>query len=299
MNERSEYRIHVDADPGNRSYQSHAMYLSEERPKKVRRIWTRLQTSLLAVVLCAVAVAALGIDYLLRPQQFPLKHINIQGDLQNAQPGQIRSAIAQVAATNILRIDVVKAAEAVQSVPWIEEAIIRREWPDTLVVYVNERVIQSRWNEDLWLDHLGTPVRLPADVGLDLPHLKGPTNSAQEMLAQYQTWQNTFSKEGLDITTLEMSGRNSWNIEFLPVNDTADERSASGDASVVPNNIKVVLGSINPQLQVERFLWLYREVLSPVGEWIESVDMRYPNGISVRWIGGKPRLEPDEKFKLT
>ena len=299
MNERSEYKIYVDADPGSQNYQSHATYQLGEGSKKILRIWTNLQTSLLAVVLCAVAVAALGIDYLLQPQQFPLKHISIQGDLQNAQPGQIRSAIAQVAATNILRIDVVKAAEAVQSVPWIEEATIRREWPDTLVVYVNERVIQSRWNDELWLDHLGTPVRLPVDTGRDLPHLKGPTNSAQEILAQYRTWQSSFSKQGLDITTLEMSGRNSWKIEFLRASNATDERSASGDADVVANDIEVVLGSINPQLQVERFLWLYREVLSPVDEWIESVDMRYPNGISVRWVDGKPRLEPDEKIKLT
>ena len=37
--------------------------------------------SILAVVLFAGAVFGLGLDYLLHPQRFPLKHINVEGEL--------------------------------------------------------------------------------------------------------------------------------------------------------------------------------------------------------------------------
>ena len=116
--------------------------------------------SILAVVLFAGAVFGLGLDYLLHPQRFPLKHINVEGELINTHPSQVQKAIAQViSSSNILRVDVSKAVAAAQALPWVENARINRRWPDTLEVRVNERVISARWNVDLSLIHISEPTR--------------------------------------------------------------------------------------------------------------------------------------------
>ena len=92
-----------------------------------------------------MAVFGLGVDYLLQPQRFPMKHINVEGELVNTHPSQIQKAIAQVvSSSNILRVDVSRAVDAAQALPWVENAQVNRKWPDTLEVRVNERVVRGR-----------------------------------------------------------------------------------------------------------------------------------------------------------
>ena len=94
--------------------------------------------AVVAVLLCVFAFAGLGIDFLLQPHRFPLKRIEIQGDLRNTYTQQIQRVLAENMPSNIFRINLAEAADVAQSLPWISEATIRRQWPDTLQVRVHE-----------------------------------------------------------------------------------------------------------------------------------------------------------------
>ena len=256
-----------------------------------------VRVAILAVVLCALAIFGLAVDYIFQPQRFPMKHISIKGDLQNMEPRQIRQAIAEVvASSNILRIDIAKAAVAAQALPWVEDATIKRRWPDTLIVFVNERVIRARWNDEQWLDHQGIAVTLPDFKDSSLPLLRGPLGFEQEVLAKFQIWQSLVQPRGLQIAELVKSDRGSWEVYV---------RSVFGDVSsgeqevqlMAPNNIRVILGSSQPQARFERFAKLYSEVFKSAGNWIMAVDMRYPDGVSVQWLDGEPRIAADAKIK--
>ena len=256
-----------------------------------------VRVAILAVVLCALASFGLGVDYIFQPQRFPMKHISIKGDLHNTEPSQIRQAIAQVvASSNILRIDIAKAVVAAQALPWVEDATIKRRWPDTLVVFVNERVIRARWNDDQWLDHQGIAVTLPDFQDSSLPLLRGPVGFEQEVLAKFQIWQTLAQPRGLEIAELVKSGRDSWEVYVHPV--SGDGSSGEQEVqSMAPNSIRVILGSSKPQARFERFAKLYSDVFEPAGKWLTAVDMRYPDGVSVQWLDGEPRIAGDAKIK--
>ena len=254
--------------------------------------------SILAVVLFAGAVFGLGLDYLLHPQRFPLKHINVEGELINTHPSQVQKAIAQViSSSNILRVDVSKAVAAAQALPWVENARINRRWPDTLEVRVNERVISARWNVDRWLDQAGVAVTLPDHTDESLPQLRGANGSEKEVLKKYRLFEKTVSKYGLTVMELSRSERGSWNVHLQAVKNGEEETALADDQDADPKTIKVILGRNDPANRVERFGRLYSEQFHEVADQISVVDMRYPDGVSVRWVDKTPRLNGVIKLK--
>ncbi|MDE0309299.1 MAG: cell division protein FtsQ/DivIB [Acidiferrobacterales bacterium] len=251
--------------------------------------------SILAVVMSAGAIFGLGVDYLLHPQRFPLKHINVEGKLVNTHPSQIQNAIAQViSSSNILQVDVSKTVAAAQALPWVENASISRRWPDTLDVRVSERVISARWNSDRWLDQTGVAVTLLNHADESLPVLRGENGSGKEVLNAYRKFEKIFRNYGLEVTELSRSARGSWDVELQAAES---EPAPAGDLVAGANRIKVILGQIDPAARVERFGRLYSELLHDVAEQISVVDMRYPDGVAVRWIDEEPRLDGVIKLK--
>ena len=249
--------------------------------------------AMIAVVLCAVAAFGLGFDYLLQPQMFPMRYIEIHGDIRNAEPNRIRKAIAEVSPSNMLRIDIAKAAEAAEALPWIAYATIRRQWPDTLDVKVKEHVIRARWGQGQWLDEMGIPVSLPDYENDELPWLRGPQGASQDMLAKYKTWSSVLDEKGLEIRELKKSGRGSWEMYARP-----SARDAQADnENQADQEIHVLLGSSEPLAQLRRFAWLYEEVFGPLSERLATVDLRYPDGVSIRWTKGVPRMNGSTKIK--
>ncbi len=257
-----------------------------------------VMVSILAVVLFAGAVFGLGLDYLLHPQRFPLKHINVEGELINTHPSQVQKAIAQViSSSNILRVDVSKAVAAAQALPWVENAKINRRWPDTLEVRVNERVISARWNVDSWLDQTGVAVTLPDYNDESLPKLRGADGSQKEVLKKYRLFEKIVGKYGLTVMELSRSERGSWNVHLQAINSEAQETALADDQGTDRESFKVILGRNDPANRVERFGRLYSERFHNVVDQISVVDMRYPDGVSVRWVDKTPRLNGVIKLK--
>ena len=258
-----------------------------------------VRVSILAVVLCVLAVFGLGVDYLLQPQRFPMKHINVKGELVNTHPAQIQRAIAQVvSSSNILRVDVSKAVAAAQALPWVENATVNRKWPDTLEVRVNERVVHARWNDDRWLDQKGVMLTLPDFNGDDsLPQLRGAAGSEKEVLARYRMFDKKFQHYGLKVLEIEKSERGSWDVQLQVVKSVIEQQTDSDSDSSAEEVFNVVLGSDDSYNKAERFLQLYSELFRDVADQIEVVDMRYPDGASVRWLKKTPKFESVTELK--
>ena len=257
-----------------------------------------IRISILAVVLCAMAVFGLGVDYLLQPQRFPMKHINVEGDLVNTHPSQIQKAIAQVvSSSNILRVDVSRAVDAAQALPWVENAKVNRKWPDTLEVRVNERVVRAHWNDDRWIDQTGVVLTLPNFSDESLPRLRGADGSAKEVLAKYRMLDKTLRQYGLQVQELAKSERGSWDLLVQVVADDTNSEVVKDVQEDADRSVRVILGSRASQHRVERFVRLYSEVLRDVVHRIQVVDMRYPDGVSVRWKDKAPRLSGIVKLK--
>ncbi len=269
-----QYRQRVDS--------SRARANAPEKPKTKSKV-----VILFSSALCVFVVFLLGVDYVLQPQRFPTRNIDVIGNMANSTSQQVADAVAKVASNNILRVDIAKAAQAAQSLPWVEGATIRRKWPDTIEVQVNERRILSYWNDSEYLDQLGTIVS-----GLDLddpslPHLNGPDSAADEVLAAYRSWNKVVGNVDLEITSVQLTDRGSWEVSVSPLHSSAEVSDVDGQA----NSIRVIIGSENMPNRSKRFLKLYTELFQAVHEKVAVIDMRYPDGVSVTWKGAPPQMQ--------
>lgn len=262
--------------------------LLKPNPGRDRQPRTRRNIAVVfSATLCLLTVVLYGVDYVLRPDQFPTRHIDVVGELVNTSSSQVVAAVAAVSDSNLFRVDVAKAAQAAQSIPWIEGATIRKKWPDTLEVQVNERVIRARWNDGQFVDQIGIAVSLPDFQDPSLPHLRGPEDATLELLEAYDKWSSSVAGMGLEVSAIQLSNRGSWEVTLNPASRLDGPQEAASKHSA----IKVILGSSDIQNRSARFLKLYSQVFKPVHENVSVIDTRYPDGVSVVWKDSPPRMQ--------
>jgi cell division protein FtsQ len=121
-----------------------------------------------------------------------------------------------------------------------------------------------RWRQNQLLNQEGK-VFSPENVlaQMYLPYLTGPEGSEQEVMEQYQKFNQLLYPLGLRIVILGMNSRGAWNIEL-------------------GNGIKINVGKTNVMEKMRRLVGFIDSYLNEQIVNIESIDLRYSNGISIK-----------------
>ena len=189
----------------------------------------------------------------------------VQGDLQHVTPEAVRAAVLPALGKGFFSTNVDAVKAAVQSVPWVASVAVRRGWPHTLYIGVTEEVPVARWNGSGLVDAQGRVfVRSHNTDYLRLPALAGPEGSAQDVLAEYNTFAALLAPRGLAIMQLTVDAR--------------------GAASVqLSDGIEVRLGREAAEQRLARFAAIALPTLGAHLAAVAYVDMRYTNGFAVGW----------------
>ena len=171
------------------------------RPGRAARVELPLDVRLMNGVATAVfalagaGVLAAGVAWLMRSPVFPIRSIQLDGDLARNSVPTIRANAAPRLAGNFFSVDLQVGRAAFESVPWVRRAVVRRIWPDRLTVQLEEHRAAALWegaeadrNADRLVNVQGEVFE--ANVGdvedERLPSLAGPEGSAARMLSLYQ-----------------------------------------------------------------------------------------------------------------
>ena len=186
------------------------------------------------------------------------------------------------------QLDLLELKANLESHSWVRQAIIRRQWPSQLVIGIDEYVAVARWNEDYLLSATGH-VFLPSEIAAftHLPRLKVESFNGdqqevpnRETIKQAVTWFNQFQKP---LTHYGLSV-----VEQTQLDD--------GDFSLLlSNGLTLVLGADQVTHRFDRFLILLDGALIKKLDDIEVIDLRYVNGLSVRW---RSYMDSDESIEL-
>lgn len=180
---------------------------------------------------------------------------------------QVRAAVASAVHGGVLAVNLAAVRDAVQRLPWVAAASVRRLWPDALAVDVRLRQPVARWGANGLVDSTGqvfTPASVTAFAAL--PVLKGPADDAGEVFADFSRVQSQVRSLGLKVTGLSENARGGLNVTF-----------ASG--------LVLALGHKKPFGRLARFIHIAVPALGPRLGQAATVDMRYPNGFAVGWKG--------------
>lgn len=230
---------------------------ADQQTRLIGPAWTASLLTVGALLLAAVWLRA-GV---VGSEQWPIRWLDVTGDLDRTTAAQIRAAVAPHASTGFFAVDMEAARAAVQGLPWVAVAHIRRQWPDALAVNVVEHRPLVRWNEDGLISDAGELFQVAGTRGMQgLPRLSGPQGRRNEVLEAWQRLRGIGARAGLDIVEIALDPRGAWTL-----------RLESG--------LEVILGREFIDDRMERFVAVFDALDRREG--IVRVDLRYTNGLAV------------------
>ena len=211
---------------------------------------------------------------LLARADLPIKEISIKGQYQHIDKEQVDLIANEYVEGNFFSINLEHTRNAFKKLAWVREIAIRRKWPDTLEVTIEEHKPIARWGRIGLVNSHGEIFN--AATQEDLPSFIGYKRFAKKITLKYVKMNKILSKELMQVGTISLSERLSWEI-------TTD------------NNVRVILGKDNIIKKLNLFTDNYQNILAELKNRIEYVDLRYKDGFSVKKLNERSIIKLKEK----
>ncbi|MFN9746971.1 MAG: cell division protein FtsQ/DivIB [Betaproteobacteria bacterium] len=234
-------------------------------------------------VLAAAGAGVAAWTWLMRSPWFPIRAIQLDGDLARNSVPTIRANAAPRLAGNFFSVDLQHSRAAFESVPWVRRAVVRRVWPDRLLVRLEEHRPVALWAGEEPLEAVDTGRLVnsfgevfDANVGdvedEALPVLSGPEDRAADVLAMLQRLRPLLARHDLQLSALHLSGRGSWRAAFD--SGATMELGRGSDDEVVA--------------RTERFVRTFAAANARWRAPLLHADLRHPSGYALRLRGVSP-----------
>ena len=250
------------------------------------KILNSTANALFGVVLLLLLMS--GLWWVIQRPMFTLKVIRVEGiensTLRHVNGLTIRDSALPKMQGNFFTTNLDSVRSAFESVSWVRKASVQREWPNKLIVTLEEHEALGTWGEDGRLlsakGDVFTANIAEAEEDTDLLEFVGPEGSEKEVLHRYIDFKAWFAKINLTPESVHYSSRYAWSVKLN-------------------NGMKVELGRMQDETtlykRVGQLLVVYPKLLASLQDSIESVDMRYQNGLALKSSHGEIELKSKQK----
>jgi cell division protein FtsQ len=235
-------------------------------------------------VVAALAVMAGLLGWVMRLPVFAIHGVTVTGDVAHYNAITLRANVMPRLQGTFFTLDVHAARKAFEGMPWVRQAVVRRDFPDRLRVHLQEHQAVAFWGADddtHMVNSFGEVFE--ANVGEleqdKLPRLIGPENQSAQVLAMQRTLKPLLATLDLGIDQLELTPRGGWHARL-------------------DNGASLELGSGSSEDLVARTERFLKTITQATGhykravEHLEAVDLRHPDGYAIR-LAGVSTLEGD------
>lgn len=193
----------------------------------------------------------------------PISKVRIENQWQHVSEGDVTAILQRYIGAGFFDFDINGASRDLEALPWVASVDVRRVWPDTLSLHLEEEMPIAKWGSAQLLNQYGelfSPGSTDSFAGL--PLLDGPEGSQERVMQQYKQLSQVLSPAGLRLNGLALSHRQSWSLRV--------------------NAMRVEVGRHDVLARVQRFARFYAQQDRAETAQFASIDLRYGNGIAVK-----------------
>ncbi|MBY0575979.1 MAG: cell division protein FtsQ/DivIB [Gallionellaceae bacterium] len=235
----------------------------------------------IANMLTAFSVLALlygAIHYTVHlPWLFPLHGVRLDAAPERVAVEEVLQVLRGEAAGNFFTVDIDRLRQSLEKLPWVRNVSIRREFPGSLAVQLEEHQALARWNDNALVNLQGEV--FSAGSKQVLPGFIGQAGDSMEVTQNYAQFSRQLAVLNLRVAQLALSPRHAWQVRLN-------------------NGMVLELGREDMQQRLARFVLAYPYIASRVQKADEKnavkyVDLRYRNGFAVRQMAEDRKLRSE------
>lgn len=239
---------------------------SKGSDKEMKGFADRLLDHLSKVITLMISCVLLYGSYLVFKQlDQPITQVTIEGEFKHLDHRELATLVNQQMGGGFITIDLKTLQKVLQQHPWVSQVSVQRQWPSYLQINVVEEVPIARWSEDAFLNRLGDKLTIDDNSHLsNLPLLSAEFGSSSEVMKQYQRLAELLLPTGLKLSKLKLDRLGAWQVE-------------------TNKGIQLIIGRNQVGEKIRRLVLVWESELHRQSDNIETIDLRYPNGLAVAW----------------
>ncbi|GAA6141447.1 cell division protein FtsQ/DivIB [Hydrogenophaga sp. 5NK40-0174] len=223
-------------------------------------------------VLCLVGMGT----WVVRHPMWAVRSISVHGDVAHQSDVTLRAQLSTQMQTalagSFLTVDLAKVRTLFESVPWVRQAVVQREFPNRLRVRLEEYRAVAWWGKEgsgQLVGDLGEVFDAMPDESDGMPELAGPAERSKDIWSLYRRLHSSLDGAGMKLVRLELTDRGGW-------------------LATLDNEARIELGrgtEVEIMGRVDRFTQTINQMTQRYPGAVEAVDLRYPNGYALRMEG--------------
>jgi len=197
--------------------------------------------------------------YVLRLPVFPLRAVELTAEPQRVSKEQMEKIVHGQISGNFFTVDLERTRQAFEKLPWVRKVSVRRKFPWSLEVEVEEHVALASWNGKELVNTHGEV--FAGKVEQSLPVFIGQPDTSVQVTQMYGELSKALQPMQQQITQISLSPRYAWQVKL--------------DRGMV-----LELGREEMQERLARFVKVYPYSLAALARPANHVDLRYRNGFA-------------------
>lgn len=237
---------------------------------------------------------AAGLFWLSQRPVFALRQMQIE-----PMPGQsvehlplplVKNQVLGKIQGNFFTVRLENIKQAFEELPWVRHASVRRVWPNGLAVSIEEQRPFGIWgsrSEHQFMNPFGEVFSgsiSEIDNASSLIEVSGPEGSSKEVMQLYQKASRWFAPWNVEVTSVHLSDRYSWNVKLSNGIRIEFGRDEEGQGKALTEE------------RVARLIEYWPKAQDRLNGRVDAIDLRYGNGFAVHLASaGNKKVDSDPK----
>jgi cell division protein FtsQ len=204
------------------------------------------------------------VRYVLRLPVFPLRAVELTAVPQRVPTELLERVVHEQVSGNFFTVDLESTRQAFEKLPWVRKVSVRRKFPWSLQVEVEEQVALAHWNGKELVNTHGEV--FAGKVEQELPSFVGQPDTSVLVTQMYGELNAALQPMKQQIAQISLSPRYAWQVKL-------------------DNGMVLELGREEMQQRMKRFVAVYPYSLAALARPASHVDLRYRNGFAARMAG--------------